>query len=790
MYSLYYTFFCVICGWYLLFKKPFVWYNKPMGNMYYNLDSLNKEQLLPTLDTEGIVIVTAGAGSGKTRVLTHRIFHLILDKSVNPENILAITFTNKATNELKERLSSINTVGSVWVSTFHSMCAKILRESISHLDGFNRFFTIYDTDDQDKVLKKIIKQLNPNVLDEDFKKTVSYHISRAKNEGLEPDEYRKFNLVVSNIDEICNVYSAYQAELKTNNALDFDDLLLRTLQLFKSNPNVLNYYSNKFRYIHVDEFQDTNTVQYKLIKLLSSVHKNLFVVGDEDQSIYSWRGANIENLKNLMLDFPDAKYYKLEQNYRSTKNILKISNRLIKNNTSRIEKELWTENETGEEVIYHSAYDEKDEAEYISRQISNLIYSGKYNYSDIAILSRVNALTYNFEERLLNYNIPYTVYGNFKFFERAEIKNVLSYLKVFVNNADNASLSRVINIPRRGIGQASIDKLLLLCKELNVSLFELILNVEKYHIQGALLTKLKPLSDLLAELNSQYSNSGLYEFAKAVVDMSDIKSEYAERTEENDNRKLNIETLLQSIKSFEENNPTATLSSYLESVTLENEIDSENSDDGNSVVLSTVHACKGLEFRVVFIVGAEDGLFPLQRSLDNILDLEEDRRLMYVAVTRAKEKVYITRAKSRFLYGSRHYTIESRFVKEMGLIIPTMQKPVQSFNSGDSIGIYGEGNNSFVSTKGGFNYNSYMPKTTTSTNVNQTKVDKYFENNKSSNNFSDYKVGTMVSHVKFGIGTIIKVENIGDNSFVSVDFGTIGVKTLSLAFAPLKILKK
>lgn len=755
-----------------------------MGNMYYNLDSLNKEQILPTLDTNGIVIVTAGAGSGKTRVLTHRIFHLILDKQVNPNNILAITFTNKATNELKERLSSINGAGAVWVSTFHSMCAKILRESISHLDGFNRFFTIYDTDDQDKVLKKLIKELNPNVLDDDFKKTVSYHISRAKNEGLEPEEYQKYNLAVPNIEEVCRVYLAYQAELKSNNALDFDDLLMRTLQLFKTNPNVLQYYSNRFMYIHVDEFQDTNTVQYKLIKLLCGVHKNLFVVGDEDQSIYSWRGANIENLKNLMLDFPNAKYYKLQQNYRSTKNILKVSNRLIKNNTSRIDKELWTENVEGEEVVYHSAYDEKDEAEYIARKISNLIYSGKYNYNDIAILSRVNALTYNFEERLLNYNIPYTVYGNFKFFERAEIKNVLAYLKVFVNNADNASLSRIINIPKRGIGQASIDKMLLLCKQYNVPLFRLICDMGSYNLPGALSSKLKPLSDLLNELNLLYDNSGLYEFSKSVVDLSNIRQEYAERTEENDNRKLNIETLLQSIKSFEDNNTDATLSSYLESVTLESEIDSENTDDGNSVVLSTVHACKGLEFKVVFIVGSEDGLFPLQRSLDSLLELEEDRRLMYVAVTRAKEKVYITRAKSRFLYGSRHFTTESRFVKEMGLSVPVQQKPVQSFNSGD---MYNDNSEGFVESKGSFNFNSYMPKTST---TSQTMVDKYFENKSANNKFDNYKVGVMVSHVKFGIGTITKVESIGDNSFVSVDFGSIGVKTLSLAFAPLKILKK
>lgn len=766
-----------------------------MSNFYYNLDSLNKEQLLPTLDTEGVVVVTAGAGSGKTRVLTHRIFHLILDKNVAPENILAITFTNKATNELKERLSKVvSNYAGVWVSTFHSMCAKILRENISYLDGFNRFFTIYDTDDQDKIIKKIIKENNFDN-DDDFKKNVIYHISRAKNEGLEPDEYLKYNLSALNIEEICKVYSLYQKELKTNNALDFDDLLFRCLELFKSNPNVLNYYSNKFKYIHVDEFQDTNTVQYKLIKLLSMVHKNLFVVGDEDQSIYSWRGANIENLKNLMIDFPDAKYYKLEQNYRSTKNILKVANNLIKNNTSRIDKELWTENDIGNEVSLYSAYDEKEEAEYVVRTISNLVYSNKYTYSDIAILCRVNALTYNFEERLLNYNIPYTVYGNLKFFERAEIKNVLAYLKAFVNNADNTSLLRVINIPKRGIGQASIEKLLLLCKEQNVSLFNLILNIEEYSISQALLSKLMPLSILLKGLKNDYENMGLYEFAEKVVNASNIKLEYVEKTEENENRKLNIETLLQSIKSFEENNPDATLSGYLESVTLTTEMDS-SSEDGNCVVLSTVHACKGLEFKVVFVVGCEDGLFPLSRSLDNPNDLEEDRRLMYVAVTRAKEQVYIVKSKSRFLYGNRHYTIPSRFIKEMGLIDPSSVKSSNPYN-------YYEEESSYANKKSSFNLKDYINggsgfatnKVSTSTsntveNKMPSMVDKYFENKKTTINVDDYTIGSTVSHIKFGIGKIIKVEKMGDNSYVSVDFGALGVKTLSLAFAPLKILKK
>lgn len=744
--------------------------------------TLNEEQIKPVHDTDGVIVVTAGAGSGKTRVLTQRVLYLIEEKRVSEDNILAITFTNKAANELKERLQKeIQSISRVWVSTFHSMCVKILRNNIQYLTGYNQNFTIYDDDDQSKVITKILKDLKVDN-DMDFKKSCIYHISRAKNEGLYPNEYFRLNLEAKGIEEIVEVYKKYDEELHNNNALDFDDLLMKTFELFSKNPQVLDYYQSKFQYIHVDEFQDTNTVQYKLVKLLAGKYKNLFVVGDEDQSIYSWRGANIENLKNLMLDFPNVKLYKLQQNYRSTKKILKIANKLIKYNSSRIDKELWTENSDGEEVCYFQAYDEKEEAEHVARKISNFIYNNQYEYKDIAILSRINALTYNFEEKLLNYNIPYIVYGNMKFFDRVEIKNILAYLKIFVNNADNTSLLRIINIPKRGIGSASIDKLLELCKVNNEPLFNVILNLHSYNLPNSLKSKLTGLYEIFNKLNALYESAGLYEFVEELIKTSNIKAEYLENTEENVNRKMNIDTFIQSVESFEKQNPDATLSSYIESVTLESTLDSK-ADDGNSVIISTVHACKGLEFKVVFVVGCEEGIFPLSRSLDNINDLEEDRRLMYVAVTRAKELVTLTRSKSRFMYGARKFTVESRFLKEMGLSIP--QQNMYSNNETCF------GDDSFAERKGGYQWEKFKQSSTTmQKDYKETKVQQYLKDNTTKINVEDYTIGSTVSHIKFGVGTILKVEKLGDNSFVSVDFGSLGVKTLSLAFAPLKILVK
>lgn len=770
------------------------------------LDCLNEEQLKPAIDTDGAILVTAGAGSGKTRLLTERISYLIKEKGVSPHNILAITFTNKATNEMKERiLKACPNAGDLWISTFHSMCAKILRENISNLDGFNRFFTIYDTSDKDKLIKKIVTSLG---LETDKVKDYASQIDKAKNLGFNPDEYYKLIEYKSDAQNIRNVYAEYQAELKNNNALDFDDLLVKTLELFKTSANVLKHYQARFKYIHIDEFQDTNLVQYKIAKFLAGEHKNIFVVGDEDQCIYGWRGANIENIVNFRQDFLNVKCYKLEQNYRSTKNILNIANKLIKNNTSRIEKVLWTENEEGENPVYFTAYDEVKEAEYVAGSIYNLINRG-IEPNQIAVLFRMSALSRLIEEKLLSYNIPYVVSGIFKFFERAEIKNVLAYLRLTVNPKDNESLKRIINFPKRGIGNASIDKIEAIAKSNGISMLEVVLN--NYSELP------KALNDKLDGLRLVYNNlpeptEGIYNFAEEIVKLADIYSAYNKLEDEDADRLLNISQLMQSIKSFEAQNPNCELSDYLESITLQNSLD-ETDDETNSVSVSTIHASKGLEFDYVYIMGAEEGLFPISRALDSEQEIEEERRLMYVAITRAKKQVYLTNTKSRFLYHDRSYALASRFISEMDL---ASKKPdvVNTWRQENNYGLsgygknYGGGFNNYNSNKQGSYGNSYTNynKSTsinnytddmnnyankTSENVSNNLQDLMVKKlNNQKTNFSSYTVGTQVLHPKFGVGTIINANLTSNSPDVTVDFGKFGNKTLSLSMAPLQILKK
>lgn len=769
------------------------------------LDSLNEEQIKPAMDTDGAILVTAGAGSGKTRLLTERISYLIKECGVDPYNILAITFTNKATNEMRERiLKFCPSADSLWISTFHSMCARILRENISALDGFNRFFTIYDTTDKDKLLKKIVSDLG---FESDRVKDFACEIDKAKNLGFDPDEYYQITEFKSDAMDTKKVYSAYQNELKNNNALDFDDLLVKTLELFKHCPNILRRYQERFRYIHIDEFQDTNLVQYKIAKCLAGYHKNIFVVGDEDQCIYGWRGANIENIMNFRQDFDNVKCYKLERNYRSTKNILNIANKLIKNNTSRIEKVLWTDNEEGELPVYFSAYDETKEAEYVAGSIYNLINRG-VQPNQIAILFRLSAISRLIEEKLLSYNLPYVVSGIFKFFERAEIKNVLAYLRLTVNPKDNESLKRIINFPKRGIGNVSIEKIESLAKSNGVSMLDVVLG--DYDLPKALKEKLESLKYIYTNLPD--SKEGMYNFCEKLVKNAEIYGVYNKQDDEDNDRLLNISQLMQSIKSFENQNPNSELSDYLESITLQNSIE-ETDDANNSVSVSTIHASKGLEFDYVYIMGVEEGLFPISRAVGLDDEIEEERRLMYVAITRARKKVFITNAKSRYLYHDRSYTTPSRFIKEMDLL-PKRTEVNTGYS--DGYGSYTKSSyNGYNSNYGGgysrsseysYNNSSYNSNKTTmynntdsmynyandtsekvSTNLQDLMVKK-ISNQK--NNYDGYTVGTQVLHPKFGIGTIIKNNLSGVSPDVTVDFGKFGNKTMSLSIAPLQILKK
>jgi len=747
----------------------------------FSIDSLNELQKIIAVDTEGAKLVTAGAGSGKTRLLTHRICYLIAEKNVSPHNILAITFTNKATNEMKERIRQmIPSSSGITIKTFHSLCAGILRENIDKLDGFDRHFSVYDSNDQDKVLKKVIKELG---VDENVAKHCSYHISKAKNQGLNPSEYLRDNKYELNIEDIVRVYREYQNQLTNNNVLDFDDLLMKTLELLSSNESVLKYYQEKFKYIHVDEFQDTNLVQYKILKLLGDKYKNIFVVGDEDQCIYCWRGANIENINNFIKDY-NCKIYKLEQNYRSTKSIIKVANKLIKNNSARIDKTLFTENEDGEEITYHESYDENEEAEFVARAIYGL-HSKGIDLSKVGVLMRVSALSRLMEEKLLNYNIPYKVSGIFKFFERLEVKNILAYLTMMVNPRDNNSVVRIINYPKRGIGQATIDKLVSMSEEQHIPLVDMLENFRDLDISSTIKNKIVEFGDLITDFKEAYQTKTLSEFVEYVISRAGIKGLYNTDSEEDIDRTMNIDQLIQSVKSYEHLNEDANLTDYLESVTLQNSLEEEDNDQ-KSVSISTVHASKGLEFDYVFIIGLEEGKFPLARAMDSMDEMEEERRLMYVAVTRAKKKLYLTRAKSRFMYGSRENQRASRFIEEMGLQVkvePTFRstsysQEYKSYNNYSDYSSY---------TKVSSTYNPPKQSTNGLSNLQNLMNNKINSQKKS---FDEYKVGVQVLHTKFGVGTIIKTDNAGGNNYVSVDFGTLGVKTLSLNFAPLQILKK
>lgn len=732
-----------------------------------DLDKLNPAQLVALKQTDGAVMVMAGAGSGKTRVTTYRVAYLIREMGVDPQNILAITFTNKATNEMKERLLGLlgETARDIWISTFHSMCVKILRSHISNLknaDGSSNFdsnFSIYTDSDRDKALKTVIKNLK---VDDGLFSQASYHISHAKNFHLSPWEYQKENVDVTNIDEITTIYSAYQKYLAENNALDFDDLLFKTYDLFLKFPNVLEKYQNKFMYIHVDEFQDTNKIQYLIVKALAGKYKNIFVVGDEDQCIYSWRGASISNVLDFKRDFPECKILKLEQNYRSTKLILSLANLLIRNNSARIDKTLWTENSVGERIDYYVSRDEFDEAEYVAMKIRDLVRDYNYKYSDFAILTRLNAMTAPFEEKFLNYNIPYKVYAGKKFFERLEIKNILAYLKMITNPYDMTSFERIVNFPKRGIGEATVKTILDLASFHGVSPYTIILSDDEYLVDSAIVRKIQPFKVIVENLLSLYDELTPLNFIKEMIKIAGFYEAYSSNSEEDIARLNNIDSFLLIASEYFETNKHDTISDFLQSITLTSDID-EYDDKDNAVSIATVHAVKGLEFKVVFIVGLEERMFPIVRAYSNSSDMEEERRLMFVAITRARERLFLTRSKSRFMYGKREYMMPSRFLTECNI--------EESAKAHESPREYVKNTSSFSSfAKQRFNLGD---KLNTKEDVDLAKK---------------YAVGTRVSHPKFGEGKITANTGIALTKCVTIDFEGFGQKTLSVEYAPIKII--
>ncbi len=724
----------------------------------YDITLLNEEQLAPLKQIDGAVLVTAGAGSGKTRLLTHRIAYLIDSYGVSPFNILAITFTNKAANEMKERVAKmVAGAENVWISTFHSMCAKILRRDIEYLSPFTRDFSIYSDSDSDKVAKEVLSARG--IEDDKIKKQLIFHLSNWKNGNQTLEDYISTHESEFDIHKIGLYMTDYQNFLKKNNALDFDDLISKTIELFDKFPDVLSYYANRFKYILVDEFQDTNLKQYELVKMLASVHKNLFVVGDEDQCIYSWRGANLENLFKLKNDFPDIKVYKLERNYRSTKEIIEVANRVIKNNSSRFDKNMWTDKDGGKKPVLYNAYDERDEALFVAKTIEKLKSEG-YEYNDIAVLMRINALSRSFEEAFLSYNIPHRIFGGFKFYERVEIKNVISYLRLFVNPKDDISFARIINFPKRGIGDGTIAKL----KALNddKSLLENCLSSELE--MSALYKKFEPF--IQAYKNSaMHINESLSQFIKEVIKNFKIRENYNPNDEDDFNRLLNIEQLVASASDFEVLNEKATLSEFLESITLSS--DNDEIGSGGAVTIATVHGVKGLEFKVVFIVGLEEGIFPISRAFNSRAELEEERRLMYVALTRAEEQLYLTYATKRYLYRESQYQMISRFCKELGLY---QEKPKESFKPYPS-NIASQPSFSQFEKARLFNHNMISR-----------------EEKKPLKDVSVYKLGQIVSHPRFGEGEIVEISE--DGLVGDIIFEDFGKKSLMLDLAPLEIVKE
>lgn len=769
--------------------------------MNHILDKLNPEQIKPVLDTEGAVLVLAGAGSGKTRVLTSRIAYLVEEKEVYPSSILAITFTNKAANEMKERLSRmVDGAEKMWICTIHSMCVRILRQYAERI-GYNKNFSIYSDTERNNVVRKSFAECGYD--DEKLLKNVKFHIANAKTLGLSPEEYAQKSGDVKNIGDICRVYAAYQAHLKAYNALDFDDLLTQTLRLLETDKDALEYLSGKFRYIHVDEFQDTNRVQYEIVRLLSSVHGNLFCVGDDDQSIYGWRGAKIENILEFEKDFKGAKVYKLEQNYRSTKNILKLANTVIKNNGRRMEKQLWTENGEGAEANYFQAETESDEALYVARAISDLMRGEHYEFSDFAVLMRINALTRSFEQEFSKYNIPFKVFGGFRFYERKEIKDLLAYLRIINNPFDSEAVSRVINVPKRGIGAKTLETLEAHAERTGLSVYDAVLAVDELPLTAGSKQKVKAFGALLKNLVIKGMEESADTLVRDVINDSGILSMYADDTDESINKKANIDEFVNSVDEFCKLNKGATLADFLNQVTLSS--DTDEMDESEYVTLATIHSVKGLEFKTVFVVGMEENIMPVSRAANSDDDLEEERRLMYVAITRAREHLYLTRSKSRYLYGKREMTMPSRFIGELGFESP--RSPYESYarRAADSYSSYSRGGYSGYSSYGrkfsraadsdDFGYYSDLPpepqKAAPAFNAAAAykQAARPAAPSAGAKDLSAFKAGVKVRHPKFGEGMIVGTKGQGGALVVNVSFPGLGIKALSAQLAPLTVIE-
>lgn len=757
------------------------------------LDGMNDKQAEAVQTTEGPLLIMAGAGSGKTRVLTHRIAYLIDEKFVNPWNILAITFTNKAAREMRERALALSpATKDTLIATFHSMCVRILRREADHI-GYNRNFTIVDPGEQRTLMKRIVKALNldPKKWSE---RSILATISNAKNDLL--DE-RAYELGASDLysQTVARCYKAYQEELRRSEAMDFDDLIMMTLRLFDQNPDVLAYYQQRYQYIHVDEYQDTNHAQYQLVTLLASRFKNICVVGDADQSIYGWRGADMQNILDFEKDYPDARVVLLEENYRSTKKILQAANEVIQHNRHRRPKKLWTQNADGEQIVYYRANDERDEAVFVASTISNMCLELGKSFKDFAVLYRTNAQSRTIEEALLKSNIPYTMVGGTKFYSRKEIRDVIAYLTVVANPSDNISFERIVNEPKRGVGPGTLDKLRQFAYGQEQSLLEAASSLEQSPLKGKAAQAMLALASFLSDLRADLDQLSITALAEALLEKSGyLDMLRVQNTLESQARIENIEEFLSVTKSFDEVSAQQQeheagidrLGRFLNDLAL-----IADSDDGNAetaeVTLMTLHAAKGLEFPVVFLIGMEEGVFPLARAAEDQDELEEERRLAYVGITRAEECLFLTNANTRTLFGKSSYNRPTRFLKEIsedllsfqGLARPThasfgvtfSQQGQRQFGTGMSLSEAIQSRKSMAQPARAASKPTPLP---------------FGPNAATSKQAIDWQVGDIAHHKKWGAGTVLEVKGSGKTMELTISFPDVGLKKLLASVAPIE----
>ncbi|HEO3345784.1 DNA helicase PcrA [Streptococcus agalactiae] len=747
---------------------------------------MNDKQAEAVQTTDGPLLIMAGAGSGKTRVLTHRIAYLIDEKYVNPWNILAITFTNKAAREMRERAIALNpATQDTLIATFHSMCVRILRREADYI-GYNRNFTIVDPGEQRTLMKRIIKQLNLDTKKWN-ERSILGTISNAKNNLLDEIAYEK-QAGDMYTQVIAKCYKAYQEELRRSEAMDFDDLIMMTLRLFDQNKDVLAYYQQRYQYIHVDEYQDTNHAQYQLVKLLASRFKNICVVGDADQSIYGWRGADMQNILDFEKDYPQAKVVLLEENYRSTKKILQAANNVINHNKNRRPKKLWTQNDEGEQIVYHRANNEQEEAVFVASTIDNIVREQGKNFKDFAVLYRTNAQSRTIEEALLKSNIPYTMVGGTKFYSRKEIRDVIAYLNILANTSDNISFERIVNEPKRGVGPGTLEKIRSFAYEQNMSLLDSSSNVMISPLKGKAAQAVWDLANLILTLRSKLDSLTITEITENLLDKTGyLEALQVQNTLESQARIENIEEFLSVTKNFDDN-PEITvegetgldrLSRFLNDLALIADTD-DSATETAEVTLMTLHAAKGLEFPVVFLIGMEEGVFPLSRAIEDADELEEERRLAYVGITRAEQILFLTNANTRTLFGKTSYNRPTRFIREIDDELIQYQGLARPVNSSFGVKYSKEQPTQFGQ---GMSLQQALQARKSNSQPQVTAQLQALNTNNSHE--TSWEIGDVATHKKWGDGTVLEVSGSGKTQELKINFPGIGLKKLLASVAPI-----